>query len=61
MPVKQYYLMNNIGKVKYTVNFFDGIQKHNDGSDFYEIKCFSNKKERDIFVKSLKIAGYREK
>jgi len=53
--------MNGIGKAKYTVNFHDGMKKHSDGSDFFGIEIFKNKKKRDAFVKSLRAAGYVEK
>lgn len=35
----------NIGKAKYVINFHDGIKTHADGSPFFEIECFSNKKK----------------
>jgi len=59
--MKRFYLMNGIGKAKYTVNFHDGMKKHSDGSDFFGIEIFKNKKKRDAFVKSLRAAGYVEK
>ena len=56
---KKYYLMENIGEAKYTVNFYDGKNKHSDGSDFYNIKIFKNKKKMNDFVKELVSKDYK--
>ena len=40
-----------IGQVKYSISFHDGIKKHNDGSDFWDIKIFKNKVD---FNKAIK-------
>ena len=53
--------MNNVGKAKYTVSKFDGVTTHSDGSPFYDIEIFSNKKKRDQYIKSLLADGYQEK
>jgi hypothetical protein len=58
---KVFYIQNNIGTAKYVVNFHDGVQKHNDGSDFYAIAIFHNKKKLAKYVKDLKLKGYQEK
>ena len=50
----KYFEQRNIGKAKYVISYHDGVKKHNDGSDFYDIRIFSNKKDRDTFVKTLK-------
>jgi len=55
---KRYYLQDNVGSAKYTVNFHDGIQRHMDGSRFYNMKLFSNKANRNDFVNKLKKEGY---
>lgn len=55
---KKYYTMNNIGKVKYVVNYHDGVQTHNDGSLFYDIRTFKNKVEFNKFISELKKEGY---
>jgi len=52
--------MYGIGKAKYVVNFHDGIKKHNDGSDFFDIAIFKNKKKLNAFVAELKNKGYVE-
>ena len=43
---------SNIGKAKYVVNYCTG-KKHADGSDFYDIAIFKNKKKKDEFVQEL--------
>lgn len=58
MSVKQFNIRHNIGKAKYVVNFHDGEKKHRDGSEFFDIAIFSNKKKMGIFVNSLKSSGY---
>jgi len=58
---KLYYEMDNVGKAKYTVNFTDGKETHGDGSPFYGIKIFKNKKDKEGFIKLLKKDGYTEK
>lgn len=55
---KEYYLQDNIGKVKYSVSYYNGKKKNTDGSKFYDFKPFSNKKKRDDFVKELEEKGY---
>jgi len=34
-----------IGKVKYSISSYDGIKKHNDGSEFWDIETFKYKKD----------------
>ena len=58
---KNYSVMHNVGKVKYLVSFHDGIKKHNDGSNFYDIAIFKNKVKLNNFIKRLKSEGYAEK
>jgi len=56
--MKTYYLMDNIGRAKYTVNFHNGIDKHKDGSNFFAIAIFKNKIKRNKFVTNLIKEGY---
>lgn len=56
--MKRFNTMCNIGKVKYVVNFHDGEKKHSDGSDFFDIATFKNKKKMEIFAKGLLKNGY---
>ena len=55
-----FHTTDNIGSVKYTISYFDGVQKHKDGSDFYGIKCFSNKKKYQSAIKALLKIGYTQ-
>lgn len=50
--------MQNVGTAKYVVNYHDGIKKHKDGSEFYDIAIFRNKKKMRSFVSKLKKDGY---
>lgn len=59
--MKVYYVQDNIGRVKYVVNFHDGVQTHKDGSPFFGIQTFKNKKKRDTFIKKLITEGYKER
>ncbi len=58
MKQKKYYRMDNIGKAKYTISYYDGIQTHKDGSDFYGIHISKNKKDILAFEKQLLKEGY---
>jgi hypothetical protein len=44
--------MCNVGTAKYVVNYCTG-KKHQDGSDFYDIAIFKNKRKKDRFLQSL--------
>jgi len=59
--MKTFNIMYNIGKVKYVVNFHDGIKTHNDGSIFFDIRCFKNKIKMNDYIKSLLKENYLEK
>lgn len=58
---KLFYTQDNIGKAKYTISYHDGIQTHNDGSPFYGIKTFTNKRKYDTAIRELLKDGYTEK
>jgi hypothetical protein len=58
--MKKFNVMYNVGTVKYLVNFYDGIQKHNDGSNFFDIATFKNKKKLKVFTDGLKKDDYIE-
>jgi len=49
----KYNIQYNIGKAKYVVSYYDGIKKHRDGSEFWDIKIFNNKKEMSKFIKNI--------
>ena len=55
---KRYYQKDGIGKAKYTISYHDGKKKHKDGSDFFDIQIFRNKKDLAKFVNSLHKGGY---
>jgi hypothetical protein len=55
---KSYNVNNNVGSSKYVINFHNGIKKHNDGSNFYDIKTFKNIPDLNNFEKELKSKGY---
>ena len=56
--MKQYNIRYNIGKAKYVVNFHDGVKRHKDGSMFFDIAIFRNKKKMNQFVTKLKLDSY---
>jgi uncharacterized protein YbaP (TraB family) len=57
---KFYHVQHNIGRAKYVLNFHDGVKTHKDGSRFYDIKIFKNKKEFNKAIKDLEKQGYIE-
>lgn len=59
--MKKYNLIDGIGTVKYLVNFHDGVKTHLDGSEFWDIRCFHIKKNRDLFVADLIKQNYINK
>jgi hypothetical protein len=52
---------NNVGTTKYLINFHDGVKTHNDGSPFYDVALFQNKRKKQQFVKKLLKDGYVER
>lgn len=50
--ITPYHIQYNIGKAKYVVNYYQG-KKHKDGSQFWDIAIFHNKKKMWAFVSSL--------
>jgi hypothetical protein len=57
---KRFNEMYNVGRAKYVVSFHDGVKKHNDGSDFFDLRIFKNKKDLEAFKKELLSNGYLE-
>ena len=55
---KRYYQQDRVGSAKYTISYHDGKQKHKDGSDFFGIQTFKNKKDLAKFVNALHKSGY---
>lgn len=60
MTAKSYLIQYNLGKARYAVSFHNGDKKHDDGSDFYDLRIFKNKKALNLFIVSLKNNGYIE-
>jgi len=58
---KVFYRMDNIGKAKYTVSTHDGVQTHKDGSPFFDIETFKNKKKLKKCIDKLIAEGFKEK
>jgi hypothetical protein len=56
---KRFKRQDGIGKAKYTISYHDGKKKHKDGSDFFDIKIFKNKKDLSDFVGTLAKQGYK--
>jgi len=56
---KKYNLKFNVGKAKYVINSYDGVKKHKDGSEFYDIDIFKTKKDFDDYQKKLIKEGYK--
>jgi hypothetical protein len=56
--VKKFYIQQGIGHAKYVVNFHNGRKKHEDGSAFYDIRIFKNKKDLQKFENKLLKLGY---
>jgi hypothetical protein len=55
---KRYNVMYGVGSSKYTVNFHNGKSKHKDGSDFFDIAIFKNKKDLAKKINDLTRQGY---
>lgn len=56
--VKNYCIKYNIGRAKYCLSFYDGVSTHGDGSAFYNIAIFKNKKALAQKEKDLLSEGY---
>jgi len=57
---KRYNLKYNVGTIKYLVSYHNGVKKHSDGSDFFDVKIFKNKKKLKIFTDDLRNNRYIE-
>jgi len=60
MPTKnkRFSVQYGVGSTKYLVNFHDGVKRHGDGSDFFDVRIFKNKKKLKDFITSLVKDGY---
>jgi hypothetical protein len=59
--LKKVYRINpQIGATKHSVSFHNGEKTHKDGSPFFDLKTFKNKRLLTTFIKGLKPQGYTE-
>lgn len=58
---KRFYQIDNIGKVKYSLFFHDGVTKYNDGSDFFDVRTFKNKLDLENKRQQLLKDGYTDR
>jgi hypothetical protein len=56
--MKKFRMQYGIGSAKYLVSFHDGEKKHKDGSEFWDIEIFKNKKKLYAFTDDLRKNGY---
>jgi hypothetical protein len=56
--MKTFYVMHNVGRSRYVVNFHNGYKSHDDGSPFFDIEIFKSKKALTEFTKDLLTIGY---
>ena len=56
--MKKYNEMMNVGKAKYLVSFYNGMDTHKDGSEFWGIRTFTNKVDKGKFCNTLLKEGY---
>ena len=61
MARKAYYVMCNVGKARYLLNYHDGHSTHADGSPFWGAACISNKRELARRIQELHKQGYVER
>lgn len=59
--MKEFNLMFNVGRAKYVINYHDGKKLHKDGSRFFDILLFRNKRKFEKAIKNLLVDGYVEK
>ena len=50
--------MQNVGKCRHVISFYDGLKTHSDGSAFFDVRIFSSKREAHRFMRGLIAAGY---
>lgn len=56
--MKSYRVTQNVGRAKHVVSHHNGEKSHPDGSPFFDIEIFTNKKNRDKFTRGLDQQGY---
>lgn len=58
--MKRFYVQERVGSARYLVSFHNGSATHRDGSPFYDIAIFRNKRKLAAFVAKLKSEGYAQ-
>lgn len=58
MDKNVYYIMHNVGKAKYCLFFHTIGKTHKDGSAFFDLAIFKNKKKLAAAVRNLEKEGY---
>jgi hypothetical protein len=58
--LKQFSVNAQIGKCKHSISYHNGVDTHKDGSPFFGLFIFKNKKDLIIKIKDLKSLGYTE-
>lgn len=61
MEKQDFYVMHNVGKCKYLLNYHRLGNYHKDGSPFYDCETFSNKKKLAARIAELKKNGFEER
>ena len=56
---KLFDVVKNVGRAKYCVFFHDGVKVHPDGSKFFDVRIFTNKKNLKLFTDDLTKKGYK--
>ncbi len=51
--VKDWYLLQNVGRAKYVINYHLEGRTYKDNSPFYDIVIFRNKKDLNKFINQL--------
>jgi hypothetical protein len=57
---KAFRINPQIGKAKYSISAHNGVSKHKDGSDFWDILIFKNKADLEKGIKDYKSKGFVE-
>lgn len=52
------YYQHSMGTAKYCISYHNGTDTHKDGSPFYGIRCFHNKRKCAKFERELLRDGY---
>jgi hypothetical protein len=56
--MKTFYWQGNVGRARYLLSFHNGTDRHTDGSPFFGVKIFKNKKKLYACIADLLKEGY---